>query len=133
MRSLRRPIAALLLVWYLPACTSFQPTDVAPQRALNGTSRAIVTVATGGATETVYLDDPWATADSVGGTPCSVHTSSGWRCDPAGRWSAPAEAVVALQTKKTNPGGVIAVVAIGVGLAIVSLVAMSSSPYFNPD
>jgi hypothetical protein len=31
MRALRRSIAAFLLVWFLPACATYQTTDLAPQ------------------------------------------------------------------------------------------------------
>jgi hypothetical protein len=67
MRNLRKPIATLLLLWYLPACTRYQALEVAPQEALADTDRVAVKVSQDGETRTIYLKEPWASADSIGG------------------------------------------------------------------
>jgi hypothetical protein len=66
MRTLRRPVAAFLFVWFLPACSTYQTTDLAPQEVVTGQQTVKVTLADAASTE-VTVSEPWVRADSLGG------------------------------------------------------------------
>jgi hypothetical protein len=113
-----RPIATLLLIWYLPACASFQATGVPPEEAVANTDRAILTVRDGDTTVTVHVMNPWVHNDSIGGVPCTKD----WQCDRTARWAASLAYVPVLKTRRPNPLGIVLPVAIAV-TAIMTLVA----------
>jgi hypothetical protein len=99
MRLARRPIALLLLVWFLPACATYQPTELAPHEKvkLSGASSTEVTVR-----------EPWVRADSIGGV-TDLHPD----------WSVPLASVAEIKTSRFNPAltvvGIVGGVAVAVG------------------
>ena len=121
MRPLRRPIACLLLVWYLPACTSYKTTAVAPQEAVAGQKTVIVTVDAGGSQETLHVNGPWVRGDTLGGTPCRLDDNRVYRCSTDEAWAVPLSQVVEVKTKQVD--GFRTTVAVVGGLAVGMLVA----------
>ncbi len=120
MPYLRKPVAILLLVWYLPACaTSFQPTDLSPQEVVAQEYEIKVKVRDGDRTETVHLYDPWATSRSIGGRVCDT-----WACRYNRTWTAPLSRVESLETRQ--PDAVKAVAGTVLGLAVVAGVVFTA-------
>jgi hypothetical protein len=54
MPSLRRTIACILMVWYLPGCSTYRITRTTPQQAVQGEERVILTVQDGSGVRTLY-------------------------------------------------------------------------------
>lgn len=101
-QKLRRPAACLLLVWYLPACTSFQTTALAPADAVADQSMVRVTVVTDGDTTRWQVKEPWVRGDSLGGSACGSGRYGEVQCDPADRFAVPLSSVVELETRRGN-------------------------------
>ena len=104
MRMLRRPIAYLLLVLYVPACTSYRTTNLAPQEAVADEGTVVVTVTNGAGTETLSLKQPWVRNDTVGGIPCRPDRYRQYRCASDENWAVPVSLVVEMQTKRVSTG-----------------------------
>ncbi len=100
-----------MLVWYLPACASFQAIRPPPpsQEAIANTDRAIVTAREGDSTVTAYLSNPWLRNDSIGGVPCTKD----WQCDWTAQWAASLAHVPVIMTR-TNSNWVVPLVIVGV-------------------
>lgn len=124
----RRPIAFLLLAWYLPACSSYQTTALAPQEAVHGQETVKVVLADTALTELV-LRTPWVRTDSIGGVPCP----SG-RCSVGTAWSVPLDSVVAIKTKQSAPGLTALAVIGGVALfaAAIAVAAATENALNEP-
>jgi len=133
VRTFRRPIALALLLWYLPACTSYQTSKLAPRDAVSDESSVLLKVVDGEKTKTVMLNKPWVRGDSLGGMPCSGDTSRGWRCaNDRAEWSVPLSSVVEVRTRRTDGAksalAVLGIVAVGVLTAGVIAAANVQSP-----
>jgi hypothetical protein len=106
MRPARRPIALLLLVWFLPTCATYQTTELAPHEAVVGHEAVKVTLADESSAE-VTVWEPWVRADSIGGV-----------VDRNDNWSAPLASVAVLKTKQANAWLTLGVVVGGAALAL---------------
>jgi hypothetical protein len=119
MRFLRRPVAFVLLLWYLPACTSYQTSTLAPRDAVSGEPSVLLKVVDGEKTKTVMVSEPWVRGDSLGGTPCNGDTSRGWRCAKDGsNWSVPLSSVVEVKTRRGDGANT--------GLAVLGVIALGA-------
>jgi hypothetical protein len=118
MRLLRRPIAFLLLVWFLPACSTYRTTDLTPQEAVAG--QKIVRVVATPEDEAIELNAPWVRADSIGGI-----TSTG------SDWSAPLSSVNEVKIKRFNPwltsGVVVGGLVVGAAVTLVIICGLGDS------
>jgi hypothetical protein len=120
MRYLGRPVAILLLVWYLPACARYQPIELTPEEVFSDEDRLIVTLRReNGDTYQLQLRRPWATTDSIGGIECSGI------CDSYQRWATPLEKVESVEKRQVDSLRSAAVV-LGV-LGLAALAAMMRS------
>ena len=118
-----RPIAYLLLIWYLPACMSYQRTEVAPQQAIEGQESVIVTVAAGADTTALTLQEPWVRNDSLGGI---TETGSDW--------GVPLQSVVELRTRRVHAGKTtLNVLAVAVTVAGVAMIVAWCSSSLDPN
>ena len=97
MRHLRRLIAILLLVCYLPACTSFHRIEPTTKVVAEHPS-IVVKVRDDGDMYEVDLQHPWVTSDSIGGVGCIGV------CDTGQDWAVPLEKVEAVGTRKVSAG-----------------------------
>ncbi len=132
MRSLRRAVACILVVWYLPACTTYRVASVTPQQAVQGEEEVIVTVRAGRGLRTFRVEQPWASTDSVGGIACVTEgRARGWRCQADSIWTTPISAVHSVQTKqKDTPKTLIAV---GATIALLAVAGALLAPSMSPD
>jgi hypothetical protein len=91
MRTLHRPIALVLFVGILSACSTYRTTTLTPQEAIAGHRTVKVRLAGTESTE-ITITGPWIHADSIGGaTSTNPH------------WSAPLSSVVEVKTKRVDP------------------------------
>jgi hypothetical protein len=117
---MQRAIALFLLICYLPGCSSYRPTTLAPHQAVRGQDQIIVKVSDGSASETLHLLAPWVRNDTLGGT------VSG--CTPQQflnecEWAAPLSEVLAIETRQAEGSATVGVVAVVVVLVVVGVVA----------
>ena len=152
MRTFRRPIAYLMMLWYLPACTSYRTTDLSPQEAVASGESVVVTFlrSTGGSTgyvvgpdgkivegpgtATVHLKEPWVRGDSLGGTPCEAQRNGGWRCSrDAPAWAAPLSSVLSVKTKQVNAvtTSMAVVGGLALGLFVTAAVAICTDDWMG--
>jgi hypothetical protein len=110
-------------MWYLPACTSFQTTYVAPQEAVAGQDKIRVKAWENGDSNQVQLLHPWATADSIGGVEECIQI-----CDAYQVWATSLDKVQAVQTLRVDAGRS-AAVALGlvVALSIVAVIELGNA------
>jgi len=118
-----RPIAYVLLIWYLPACMSYQRTKVAPRQAIEGQESVIVKVAVGADTTTLTIQEPWVRNDSLGGI---TETDSDW--------GVPLLSVVELRTRRLNAGKTtLNVLAVAVTVAGVAMIVAWCNSSLDPN
>ena len=110
MRQLRRPIAFLLLAWFLPACSTYRTTDLTPHEAIAGQETVMVTLADVESTE-VTVRFPCVRADSLGGVV---------ERDP---WSVPLSSVAEVRTKRLDGWLTVTVV----GLSLIPVFVLGAS------
>jgi hypothetical protein len=112
MRYLRRPIACLLSIWYLPACATYtyEPTHLEPAQAIADQKEVRVTIQEDDSTaRRLRVKDPWVRNDSLGGTPCFKFTAA-WNEDRGERCAVdslavPLQSVVEIETKVRDDTG----------------------------
>ena len=122
MRTLRRPVSILLLLWHAPACTSYQtPKGLSPQEAVAGRKVVAVTYwAPASPVPTrVEVWDPWIRNDSLGGATCRSDIYS--RCETESVVAIPLHAVVAFETRSVD-----AVQTVSTVLGVTVAVALSA-------
>jgi len=120
----RRLIAIVLLAWFLPACSSFQTTDLAPQEAVENQEQVILTVADSTGEHIIRLSDPWVTPDSIGGVPCDEY----FDCSAGATRSVPLSSIQRLEIKRfdgTATAWAVGVVVVAAGAVFVVAMARS--------
>ena len=124
MRYAPRPVALALLIWYVPACTSYRATELAPADAVTG-QRAVEVVNQFG--RTIRLQDPWVRADSIGGTIDPICTLvKGKRSCETQHWAVPLTSIRTIATRQPDKGKTLTLVAVA-GVAVVAAAAISST------
>jgi hypothetical protein len=137
MHQRRRLIALVLLVVYLPACSSYRPSALAPSEAVAGRDEVEVQVGHGSSTASIRLRHPWVRNDSIGGehrvcTP-QQNRSLPRQCEYA-PWAMPLAEIGAVETRQFDAGKVVLLtVLIAAPLVVLSLTAdygasLASSP-----
>lgn len=126
MNRIRRWIACVLAVWWLPGCSNYVATTPVAPATIRVHDRVILTVVDSTGPHEVRLRDPGATADSVWGIRCTVdmaHRGPSWHCPADHHWSAPMSAVVEMRTKQRNSHAtsLVTVVAIGLTAGVIVL------------
>jgi hypothetical protein len=116
--SIRRLVSALLLVTYLPACTSFQATTqpVAELTAPPKSVEKMRVVTTTGAT--IELEYPRVVNDTLYGGPVTSTTK-------AGPIAVPVADIQTIEIRKSD-GGKTAMLVVGIG-AVFALLAVAAS------
>lgn len=121
-RQMRRSIAAVLLVAYLPACHHWvRPKDMTPQQYVTAKHPGKVRVTLTDGSRFV-LGEPWVSADSIGGRLIEPYLGGG---DFA--WSSPRSSVILFEVSKLDAeatAGAVAVV-VGIPLAVLVFVAVN--------
>jgi hypothetical protein len=110
MHTCRRIIALSLLIAYLPACSSYRPSALAPSEAVAGRDEVEVLVGQGSGTESIRLRDPWVRNDSIGGErrACTPrrNRSEPWQCEYVA-WALPLTEINAVKTRQFDAGKVV--------------------------
>ena len=125
MRTYRRFIALSLLIAYLPACSSYRPSTLAPSEAVAGRDQVEVLVGQGSSTESIRLRDPWVRNDSIGGerracTPRS-NRSQPWQCEYVA-WALPLAEIGVVKTRQFDAGKVVVLTVLIVApIAVIAL------------
>ena len=124
---IRRGIAALLLVVYLPACFSYvSPKPLTPQEYLDANHPKHVRVTLTDKTRRV-LRDPWAGPDSIGGVLMIRGPSGSYTAGAA--WAVPLSSVGRVEFREHDIGATIGVVFVSVlliGGVIAGAIALSN-------
>ncbi len=102
MPSYRHRIASLLLICYLPACTSYRTSTLEPREAAAEEGALRVTYADRHDTTRVRVKDPWVHNDTLGGTPCTVDRNRRRQCDAADTLAVPLTSVIEIETIRTS-------------------------------
>jgi hypothetical protein len=122
------------MVWYLPGCSTYRITRTTPQQAVQGEERVILTVQDGSGVRTLYLEHPWATADSIGGSLCVTDVTGrgpGWRCQADSVWAAPISAVHSVQTKQGSTSKPLIIAGVVIAVLVVAGAVWASSATFG--
>lgn len=98
----RRTIASLLLALHLAACTSWKPTTVSPERAVQENSTIKVRLTDG---STVTIKDPWVRGDTLGGDQFNPNGQF-----PEMPWAVPLDSVAGIKTSDFNEWGTVGLV-----------------------
>jgi hypothetical protein len=116
--SIRRVVSALLLVTYLPACTSFQATTqpVADLTAPPKSVEKMRVITTKGAT--IELEYPRVVNDTLYGGPVTSTTK-------AGPIAVPVTDIRTIEIRKSDGGKTVALI-VGIG-AVLALLAVAAS------
>ena len=123
---IRRTIAAVLLVVYLPGCYHWvTEKQISPQEYITTKHPKQVRLQLVDSTRRTVLRQPWVSADSIGGWPL---ISKGWEIKPGSPWAAALSNVQQMEVRKVNrTGTTFAIVGsfllIGAGVAIAVLLA----------
>jgi len=110
MQPIRRLIALLMLIAYLPACSSYRVSALAPTEAVAGRDEVEVQVGQGSGAESVRLRHPWVRNDSIGGEHlvCEPQRdrSLPWQCAYA-PWVMPLAEIGGVKTREFDAGKVV--------------------------
>jgi len=128
MRSLRRPIALLLLVWYLPACYAYKPHALTPDLA-GREVRVWVADSVAVRPLAVRVKDFMMSGDSVSGRVCEKADPRLPYCTWV-QWSVPRMSIRRVETSQLDgqtTAIAITAVAGAAGLLVIVLIAAECS------
>jgi hypothetical protein len=133
MRSVRRPVSIMLLLWYLPGCMVYESQPLSP--AIDGKVARLSIRDSSGRAKTIRVKDLWVRGDSVGGKACIPLNPHQPYCEWQ-EWDTPLPSVHEVEVHRlsgprTVLAGVVAaasIVALGIGITSTHPRTLTTTP-----